>query len=86
MEDPEEAEDELPEEELLVCKIYPARTRVALLWVVAQGHHPRLAAGGGSQCRSAAAARGGSCTLLACHSVGSGLKIPDFDRFLFRIF
>jgi len=30
-------------------KIYPARTRVALLWVVAHSHHPRLAAGGGSQ-------------------------------------
>eukprot|EP01048_Picozoa_sp_COSAG05_P002496 COSAG05_NODE_103_length_19033_cov_99.004278_17_plen_93_part_00 len=27
-------------------KIYPARTQVALLWVVASGHHPRLAAGG----------------------------------------
>ena len=28
-------------------KIYPARTRVALLWVVASGHHPRLGLGPG---------------------------------------
>ena len=25
-----------------ICKIYPARTLVALLWVVAHRHHPRL--------------------------------------------
>ena len=32
-----------------ICKIYPARTLVALLWVVAHRHHPRLVGGGGAQ-------------------------------------
>ena len=32
-----------------ICKIYPARTLVALLWVVAHRHHPRLVGGDGAQ-------------------------------------